>query len=215
VRLNNTTTNLRVGLKEIALFIPLLLALCLISNPVFTAYAQYYPPAGTYPGTFPGTFPQTPGFIPGQTAYPYLPPAQTTFPASVFPPTQSFLPSTSFAVPTGSLSPWFPSIPAVSCGGTFTLTIVGDVHNNNNNNNNNKNDNNNNNNKNDNNNNNGHSDSKKTIALQIQAAGGTDLNQNTISGQIFKGKDNIKHNDGQDFTVRGVSNDCQVPMFSK
>jgi hypothetical protein len=51
--------------------------------------------------------------------------------------------------------------------------------------------------------------------LQIQAAGGTDLNQNTISGQIFKGKDNIKHNDGQDFTIRGVSNDCQVPMFTK
>ena len=189
-----------MGLKEIALVVPLILALCLISNPVFTAYAQVvYPPTGTYPGTFPGTFPQT--FAP-QTVYPYIPPPQTTFPASVFPPTQSFLPSTSFAIPTGSLSPWFPSIPAVSCGGTFTLTIVGDVHNNGNNNNNNKN------------NNNG-SDDKKTIALQIQAAGGTDLNQNTISGQIFKGKDNIKHNDGQDFTVRGVSNDCQVPMFTK
>jgi hypothetical protein len=210
VHLNNTIINLKVGLKEIALFIPLIPALCLISNPVFTAYAQIvYPPTGTYPGTFPGTFPQT--FAP-QTVYPYLPPAQTTFPASVFPPTQSFLPSTSFAIPTGSLSPWFPSIPAVSCGGTFTLTIVGDVHNNGNNNNNNKNNNNNNNNKN--NNNNG-SDDKKTIALQIQAAGGTDLNQNTISGQIFKGKDNIKHNDGQDFTVRGVNNDCQVPMFTK
>src|SRR5919109_5373627 len=62
-----------------------------------------------------------------QQPVPFLPPSQTTFPPSVFPPTQSFLPSTSFAIPTGSLSPWFPSIPAVACGGTFSFTIIGKI----------------------------------------------------------------------------------------
>jgi hypothetical protein len=197
--------NLKVYIKETAILIPIVFALSLISNPFFTAHAQVvFPPTNTFPQT---TFPQTTQVIPGQIQ-PFLPPVQTTFPPSVFPPTQSFLPPTSFAIPTGSLSPWFPSVPAIACGGTFTFTVVGDVKDNNNNNNNNK-DNNNNNNKND------HSDGKKTIAVQIQSPGGTDLNQKDITGQIFKGKNNIEHNDGQDFQIRGVTNDCQVPMFTK
>src|ERR1041385_2387670 len=200
--------NLKVYIKGTAVLASVVFALSLISNPIFTAHAQvFFPPTPTFPQT---TFPQTTQIIPGQIQ-PFLPPVQTTFPPSVFPPTQSFLPPTSFAIPTGSLSPWFPSVPAIACGGTFSLTVVGDVKDNNNNNNND----NNNNRKDNNNNNNDHSDGKKTIALQIQSPGGTNLNQDQIKGQIFKGKNNIEHNDGQDFIVRGVSNDCQVPMFTK
>src|SRR5919205_3075826 len=116
--------NLKVYIKETAILIPIVFALSLISNPFFTAHAQVvFPPTTTFPQT---TFPQTTQVIPGQIQ-PFLPPVQTTFPPSVFPPTQSFLPPTSFAIPTGSLSPWFPSLPAITCGGTFTFTIVGDT----------------------------------------------------------------------------------------
>jgi hypothetical protein len=194
---------LKKGLIQIALFLPLVFGLLLISNPISSAHAQIYPPVNTFPPQT--TFPLANSIAP-QLAYPYLPQAQTTFPPSVFPPTQSFLPGTSFAVPTGSLSPWFPSVPAIACGGTFSLTIVGDVKGNNNNNNNNHSDNS------DHNNNN---NNKKTLALQIKSAGGTNLDSNTISGQLFKGKNNIEHNQGQDFIVKGVSNDCQLTMFSK
>ena len=79
-------------------------------------YAQVFPPVNQFPQpvqSFPQQLP-----APSQ-GVPLLPPVQTTFPPSIFPPTQSFIPQTSFAVPTGSLSPWFPSIPAISCGGHF------------------------------------------------------------------------------------------------
>src|SRR5690242_5541215 len=111
-----------------------------------------------------------------QQLVPSLPPVQTTFPPSVFPPTQSFLPPTSFAIPTGSLSPWFPSLPAITCSGTFTFTIVGDTSSSGSSSSssgstskNSKDD--------------GNNDSsdkaKHTIAIQVIAAGGTSLDQNS------------------------------------
>jgi hypothetical protein len=167
-----------------------------------SAYAQVFPPIQSFPQPI-QSFPQQ-SLTPSQSV-PLLPPLQTTFPPSVFPPTQSFVPQTSFAVPTGSLSPWFPSIPAIACGGTFSLSIVGDVsskdsnsgdhsskHSNN-----------------------GDQNGKKTIALQVKAAGGTSLDQNSISGQIFQGTKNIKNNNGNNFNIKSISNDCQVPTFSK
>jgi hypothetical protein len=138
---------------------------------------------------------------PHQNSFPYLPPSQTTFPASVFPPTQSFLPGTSFAVPTGNLSPWFPSVPAIACGGTFSLRIVGegssskhmgskhDDHGNSN--------------DNDNSNN-----GKKTIALQVLSAGRIALDQNSISGKIFEGKTNINNNKGNKLNLDNLSDNC-------
>jgi hypothetical protein len=196
----NNIASLKKGLIQIALFLPILLGLLLINNSVPSAHAQIYPPVNTFPQP---AFPLANSIAQQQLAYPYLPPPQTTFAPSVFPPTQSFLPGTSFAVPTGNLSPWFPSVPAIACGGTFSLTIVGDVKNNNNNNNNHSDNS-------DHNNNN-----KKTLALQIKSAGGTNLDSNTIEGQLFKGKNNIEHNQGQDFSVKSISNDCQLTMFSK
>lgn len=196
---SNVVGKIKIILNGMILFFSLLLGLLLVGNPIFTAYAQILPP----------TTSSTQSFLP-PTSSGLLPPTQTTFPPSFLPPTQSFLPPSNPGIPTGSPSPWFPSLPAWACGGTFTFTVVGDFKVNNNN------DNNKNNNNNNNNNNKDKSGDKKTIAVQIQASpAGSQLSQNSISGQIFKGKNNIEHNDGQDFTIRGVSNDCQVPMFTK
>jgi hypothetical protein len=166
------------------------------------AYAQIFPPVNQFPQPI-QSFPQQ-SLAPSQSV-PLLPPVQTTFPPSIFPPTQSFIPQTSFAVPTGSLSPWFPSIPAIACGGTFSLSIVGDVSSKNSNNGDHSSKN----------SNNGDHNDKKTIALQVKAAGGTALDQNSISGQIFQGTKNIKDNNGHNFNIKSISNDCQVPTFIK
>lgn len=148
-------------------------------NPVpVTPFQQ---PSTTFPSQFggPGT-----GF---------LPPSATTFPPSVFPPTSSFLPSTSFAIPTGSLSPWFPSVPAISCGGTFSFTVIGQVSD--------------------------HkgvdSNGKQRIAIQINSAGGIDLSQKSIKGQIFVGQHNIDTNQGDNFNIKNVFNNCQGLTFSR
>jgi hypothetical protein len=166
------------------------------------AYAQLLPPVNQFPQPI-QPFPQQ-SLAPSQS-FPLLPPPQTTFAPSIFPPTQSVIPQTSFAVPTGSLSPWFPSIPAIACGGTFSLSIVGDVSSNNGNNGDHSTKN----------SNNGDHNGKKTIALQVKAAGGTALDQNSISGQIFQGSKNIKDNNGKNFNIKSISNDCQVPTFIK
>ena len=148
--------------------------------------------------------PGTTGFFPSQT---------TTFPPSVFPPTTSALPSTSFGTQTGSLSPWFPSLPAIGCGGTFSLTIVGDVsstsgqtsssssQNNNNNND----------------NGGGHhgKNGKNTLALQVNSAGGVDLTQQSVKGRFFVGQHNIDNNQANNFDIKDVFNNCQVITFSR
>jgi hypothetical protein len=172
-------------------------------------YAQVFPPIQQFPQPiqqFPQPIQQFPqqSLAPSQSV-PLLPPVQTTFPPSIFPPTQSFIPQTSFAVPTGSLSPWFPSVPAIACGGTFSLSIVGDVSSKNSNSGDHSSKN----------SNSGDHNDKKTIALQVKAAGGTALDQNSISGQIFQGNKNIKNNNGNNFNIKSISNDCQVPTFIK
>jgi hypothetical protein len=148
-----------------------------------------------------------------QRSAPFLPEPQTTFPPSVFPPTQSFLPPTSFAVPTGSLSPWFPSVPAIACGGTFYLTITGDTyfkhvgskHSNVNyngykNNDNNASD-------------YRSSNGKQTIALQVIAPGGIDLDQNSVTGKVFVGQDNIDKNKAQKLNIDSLTNNCKSSTF--
>jgi|ERR1041384_2460261 hypothetical protein len=194
-------------IRKIALPLPFVfvfVSLSIISSGLGAAkvYAQVFPPVNQFPQPI-QPFPQQ-SLAPPQSV-PLLPPPQTTFAPSIFPPTSSFIPQTSFAVPTGSLSPWFPSIPAIACGGTFSLSIVGDVSikNSNNGDHSSKNS------------NNGDHNDKKTIAVQVKAAGGTALDQNSISGQIFQGTKNIKNNNGNNFHIKSISNDCQVPMFIK
>jgi hypothetical protein len=142
-----------------------------------------------------------------------LPQSAVTFPPSVFPPTTSFIPPTSIAPVTGPLSPWFPSIPAIACGGTFTFSVVGSLDRDNDNGNDNGNDDNkDNNNKNDKNDNN--NDKDKLYAIQIQSNGGSSLDTDSIEGKVFAGEKNIERNNGEDFDVKDVFNDCQVVTFS-
>jgi hypothetical protein len=169
------------------------------------------PPATLYPpGIGTGTagttiFPQT--TLAGTGT---LPQSAVTFPPSVFPPTTSFIPPTSIAPVVGPLSPWFPSIPAIACGGTFTFSVVGSLDRDNGNDN--GNDDNKDNNKNDKNDNN--NDKDKLYAIQIQSNGGSSLDTDTIEGKVFAGEKNIERNNGEDFDIKDVFNDCQVVTFS-
>jgi hypothetical protein len=57
-------------------------------------------------------------------------------------------------------------------------------------------------------------DSSKLYAFQIQSDGGTALEPESIEGQVFRGENNIERNNGEDFDVKDVFNDCQVVTFS-
>jgi hypothetical protein len=55
---------------------------------------------------------------------------------------------------------------------------------------------------------------RKLYAFQIQSDGGTALEPESIEGQVFRGENNIERNNGEDFDVKDVFNDCQVATFS-
>jgi hypothetical protein len=188
-----------------------------VQNPARTLTVQpttALPPATVYPPGISG--PTTTG-IGGTTIFPQttlagtgtLPQSAVTFPPSVFPPTTSYIPPTSIAPVTGPLSPWFPSIPAIACGGTFTFSVVGSLDRDNDN----GNDNGDNKNKNGN-DNNKNNDKDKLYAIQIQSNGGSTLDTDSIEGKVFAGENNIERNNGEDFDIKDVFNDCQVVTFS-
>ena len=90
---SNVVAKIKIILNGMILFFSLLLGLLLVGNPIFTAYAQVFPPTAS----------QLPSqsFLPPSSSG-FLPPTQTTFPPSLLPPTQSFLPPSSPGIPTGS-----------------------------------------------------------------------------------------------------------------
>jgi hypothetical protein len=156
-------------------------------------------------------------FQPGST-FPFLPSQATTFPPSVFPPTTtSGLPSTSLSTSagsasgTGNLSPWFPSLPAIGCGGTFSLTIIGDVSSSSSSASSSSSSS-----SSDNSNSHNHQagSGKRALALQVNSAGGVDLTLESVNGRIFQGEKNIENNQGNNFDIKDVFNNCQVIMFS-
>jgi hypothetical protein len=170
-----------------------------------TAGTNVFPSTATTAGT--NVFPQT--TLAGTGT---LPPSAVTFPPSVFPPTTSYIPPTSIAPVLGPLSPWFPSIPAIACGGTFSFSVVGALDRGNDNGKDDGNGDNNNSNgkdKNDNDN-----DKDKLYAIQIQSNGGSALDTDSIEGKVFAGEKNIEQNKGEDFDIKDVFNDCQVVTFS-
>jgi hypothetical protein len=96
-----------------------------------------------------------------------------------------------------SISPWFPSLPAISCGaGIFSFTIEGvpdkgvkvPIN------------------------------DEKLMALQIELdntnPGLFFVNNNDVSGKIFVGKNSIKTNQGDDFDVKNLFNNCRTLAFS-
>jgi hypothetical protein len=66
-------------------------------------------------------------------------------------------------------------------------------------------------------NNNGHhgNDGKRTLALQVNSAGGISLTQESVKGRFFIGQHNINNNQANNFDIKDVFNNCQVITFSR
>ena len=65
-----------------------------------------------------------------------------------------------------------------------------------------------------NNNNKNDDDDKKEYAFQIESEGGPSANPESVDGTVFAGEKNIERNNGKDFDIKDVFNDCQVSMFN-
>ena len=124
--------------------------------------------------------------------------------------------------PSQIIAPWFPSLPATNCGGTFVMTVEGIPTSNNGNgddrltpssgggdNNGNSDD--------DDDNRQSSGKSNRRLAVQINSDNGqiiTGQQQDAIFGQIFQGQKNIDQNKANDFDIRSIFNDCQVSTYS-
>jgi hypothetical protein len=134
--------------------------------------------------------------------------------------------ATSVGTSSQLVSPWFPSLPATYCGGTFLLTIEGTPRGNGDNDkiepadNSDKNDDNSKDDRDDDDNNHKNSkDSdreKRLLSLQINSDNTRIFtDDDAIFGEIFLGKKNIDKNKGNDFDIKSIFNDCQVVTYSK
>jgi hypothetical protein len=197
---------------------------------------QFFPPS-PLTGTTGTVQPQATYFPPSSTAYPYniYPPSGTTYPSTVYPPVGTY-PGTGYPMAAGGgmggvsspsqiIAPWFPSLPATNCGGTFVMTVEGipsrsggngddritasSGGNNNDNGNNDDND--------DDDDKQSSGKSNRRLAVQINSDNGqiiTGQQQDPIFGQIFQGQRNIDQNKPNDFDIRSIFNDCQVSTYS-
>ena len=74
----------------------------------------------------------------------------------------------------------------------------------------------------DNNNNNGKNNNdeddddndNKDYAFQIESEGGPSADPKSVDGTVYAGERNIERNNGKDFDIKDVFNDCQVSMFN-
>jgi hypothetical protein len=57
-------------------------------------------------------------------------------------------------------------------------------------------------------------DDKKEYAFQIESEGGPSADPESVDGTVFAGEKNIERNNGKDFDIKDVFNDCQVSMFN-
>jgi len=57
-------------------------------------------------------------------------------------------------------------------------------------------------------------DDKKEYAFQIESDGGPSADPESVDGTVFAGEKNIERNNGKDFDIKDVFNDCQVSMFN-
>ena len=126
--------------------------------------------------------------------------------------TSSLVSPTLINPPAGQLSPWFPSLPAIACGGTSTMTTIGSLEGDSSNGDNGGDGNSKNDNKND--KDDGNDNDKKDYAFQIESDGGPSADPESVDGTVFAGEKNIERNNGKDFDIKDVFNDCQVSMFN-
>jgi hypothetical protein len=118
--------------------------------------------------------------------------------------------------PAGHLSPWFPSLPAIACGGTSTMTTIGSLEGDSSNGDNgdSKKNSNNDDKDGDKGKDNDDDDGEKEYAFQIESEGGPSADPESVDGTVFAGEKNIERNNGKDFDIKDVFNDCQVSMFN-
>ena len=57
-------------------------------------------------------------------------------------------------------------------------------------------------------------DDKKEYAFQIESEVGPSADPESVDGTVFAGEKNIERNNGKDFDIKDVFNDCQVSMFN-
>jgi hypothetical protein len=57
-------------------------------------------------------------------------------------------------------------------------------------------------------------DNKKDYAFQIESDGGPSADPESVDGTVYAGEKNIERNNGKDFDIKDVFNDCQVGMFN-
>jgi hypothetical protein len=57
-------------------------------------------------------------------------------------------------------------------------------------------------------------DGEKEYAFQIESEGGPSADPESVDGTVFAGEKNIERNNGKDFDIKDVFNDCQVSMFN-
>jgi hypothetical protein len=152
--------------------------------------------------------------IPPGICVPIASTGSNLFPQTAFnQPQQTFTQPSSSNVPTasptltrqsaGQLSEWFPSLPAIACGGTSTMTTIGSVERDNGGDNGGDNDD----------DNGDDNDDDKDYALQIKSDGGRSADPESVDGRVFAGEKDIERNNGRDFDIKNVFNDCQVSMF--
>ena len=60
----------------------------------------------------------------------------------------------------------------------------------------------------------GDNDDDKDLAFQIESDGGRSADPESVDGKVFAGEKNIERNNGKDFDIKDVFNDCQVSMFN-
>jgi hypothetical protein len=130
-------------------------------------------------------------YFPSSNINPYNP----YFPSSnIYPPQNNFpfLGLAQFGI-RQAVSPWFPSIPAISCGlGKFSFNVLGVPDK-------------------------GTSPEKdELMAIKVIASNnGLIITDRDVSGLIFVGEKNIEENDGEDFDIKTLFNDCQTLMYSR
>jgi hypothetical protein len=150
------------------------------------------------------------GFCVPVTGSQFVNPANQIAPQATFAQPQSSELTSSLVSPTltnppaGQLSPWFPSLPAIACGGTSTMTTIGSI----------ERDSNGDSNSDDNNGRDNDDDDSKEYAFQIESDGGPSADPESVDGTVFAGEKNIERNNGKDFEIKDVFNDCQVSMFN-
>jgi hypothetical protein len=185
--------------------------MCLILTVVLVVSFTFYYPSSTfaqiyYPPPSSSIYPYPPSssiypYPPSSSIYPY-PPSSSIYPpsSSIYPPSSSIYPQSNFPflglaqyAVKQSVSPWFPSIPAISCGlGKFSFTVLGvpDKQ--------------------------AVPEKDELMAIKIISSNNRPIiTDEDISSLIFVGEDNIEKNEGEDFDIETLFNDCQTLMYSQ